>query len=88
MAMVGTECDLCAPFVKDSPVCPTRPEVSGEDSGPRLDLETRENLLSGEDRANAQRIREQVHRAQTAVTSLRNTMRRNSPAMVDKKLVS
>ena len=44
--------------------------------------------LSGEDRANAQRIREQVHRAQTAVTSLRNTMRRNSPAMVDKKLVS
>jgi hypothetical protein len=44
--------------------------------------------LSGEDRANAQRIREQVHRAQAAVTSLRNTMRRSSPAVVDKKLVS
>jgi signal transduction histidine kinase len=44
--------------------------------------------LSGEDRANAQRIREQVHRAQAAVTSLRNTMRQNAPAMVDKKLVS
>jgi len=44
--------------------------------------------LSGEDRTNAHRIREQVHRAQAAVTSLRNTMRRNSPAVVDKKLVS
>jgi signal transduction histidine kinase len=44
--------------------------------------------LSGEDRANAQRIREQVHRAQAAVTSLRNTMRRSAPATVDKKLVS
>jgi len=44
--------------------------------------------LSPEDRTNAHRIREQVHRAQAAVTSLRNTMRRNSPTMVDKKLVS
>jgi signal transduction histidine kinase len=31
--------------------------------------------LSDEDRAQAQQIREQVHRAQAAVTSLRNTMR-------------
>lgn len=47
--------------------------------------------LPDEDRAQAQQIREQVHRAQAAVTSLRNTLRQNSaPAslLIDKKPVS
>jgi hypothetical protein len=47
--------------------------------------------LSAEDRANAQQIREQVHRAQAAVASLRNTLRRDATPLaqlVDKKPVS
>lgn len=47
--------------------------------------------LTPDDRANAQKIREQVHRAQAAVTSLRNTLRQNSPLptlLVDKKPIS
>jgi len=47
--------------------------------------------LSPDDRANAQHIREQVHRAQAAVRSLRNTLRLNSPSptlLVDKKPIS
>jgi hypothetical protein len=47
--------------------------------------------LTTEDRTHAQEIREQVHRAQAAVASLRNTMRQNSPSpglIVDKKPVS
>lgn len=47
--------------------------------------------LSAEDRTHAQEIREQVHRAQAAVASLRNSMRQNSPApsfIIDKKPVS
>lgn len=48
--------------------------------------------LTPDDRANAQQIREQVHRAQAAVASLRNTLRQNSPPplnlLVDKKPVS
>ena len=47
--------------------------------------------LAAEDRAHAQEIREQVHRAQAAVASLRNTMRRSSPSpslVLDKKPVS
>lgn len=47
--------------------------------------------LSQDDRASARHIREQVHRAQAAVASLRNTLRQNSsspPLLVDKKPVS
>ena len=47
--------------------------------------------LSAEDRANAQLIQQQVHRAQAAVNSLRNTLRQNSspaPLPIDKKLSS
>jgi signal transduction histidine kinase len=47
--------------------------------------------LSAEDRTHAQQIREQVHRAQAAVGSLRNSMRQGTPLaalMVDKKPVS
>jgi signal transduction histidine kinase len=47
--------------------------------------------LSSEDRTHAQEIREQVHRAQAAVTSLRNTMRQSAPSpslLLDKKSVS
>lgn len=45
-------------------------------------------LLSTEDRANAKSIQQQVHRAQAAVVSLRNTLKQNSsgtPVLVDKK---
>jgi signal transduction histidine kinase len=44
--------------------------------------------LSPEDRANAQLIQQQVHRAQAAVNSLRDSLRRNSsssPLLIDKK---
>jgi signal transduction histidine kinase len=47
--------------------------------------------LSAEDHGHAQEIREQVHRAQAAVASLRNTMRQSSPSptlVLDKKSVS
>jgi His Kinase A (phospho-acceptor) domain len=47
--------------------------------------------LTAEDRAHAQTIRQQVHRAQAAVISLRNTMRRSSPGtvgLIDKKAES
>ena len=47
--------------------------------------------LSPEDRTNAKSIQQQVHRAQAAVVSLRNTLRQNSPAAsmgVDKKTAS
>ena len=47
--------------------------------------------LSEQDRQGAQHIREQVHRAQAAVASLRNTLRQNSPSpslVLDKKSVS
>jgi signal transduction histidine kinase len=45
--------------------------------------------LSAEDHAGAQRIREHVHRAQAAVSSLRSTMRQNpSTLVIDKKAVS
>ena len=36
--------------------------------------------LTPEDRTNAQRIQDQVHRAQAAVNSLRNTLRQNPPS--------
>jgi signal transduction histidine kinase len=44
--------------------------------------------LTAEDRANAQLIQQQVHRAQDAVNSLRNSLRQNAPTnavLVDKK---
>jgi len=47
--------------------------------------------LSPEDRASAQLIQQQVHRAQAAVISLRNTLRQNpspSPLLIDKKPAS
>lgn len=47
--------------------------------------------LSGQDHQGAQHIREQVHRAQAAVASLRSTLRQNSPSptlVLDKKSVS
>lgn len=47
--------------------------------------------LAAEDHAHAQRIREEVHRAQAAVASLRSTMRQNTPTpslLVDKKPLS
>jgi hypothetical protein len=46
--------------------------------------------LSQEDRANAKLIQQQVHRAQAAVVSLRNTLRRNCPGatLVDKNTTS
>lgn len=47
--------------------------------------------LSPEDRTNAKSIQQQVHRAQAAVVSLRNTLRQNSPVapmLVDKKPAS
>jgi hypothetical protein len=47
--------------------------------------------LSAEDRTSAKSIQQQVHRAQAAVVSLRNTLRQNSPVapmLVDKKPAS
>ena len=47
--------------------------------------------LSPEDRTNAKSIQQQVHRAQAAVVSLRNTLKQNSPvtpALLDKKPAS
>jgi signal transduction histidine kinase len=44
--------------------------------------------LTPEDRANAQLVQQQVHRAQAAVTSLRDSLRQNSssiPLLIDKK---
>ena len=47
--------------------------------------------LSPKDRANAQLVQQQVHRAQAAVTSLRDSLRQNSsptPLLIDKKPAS
>src|SRR3974390_1275553 len=47
-------------------------------------------MLSQEDRVSAKSIQQQVHRAQAAVVSLRNTLRQNSPVatLVDKNTTS